>query len=110
MGAVHSGSSQVFGSTSGKARASRASREHVLEEAALETARTWVNRCVEDLQRDGRRIEGGWPGTLNEARARCGELAARTLARFSMIDLARGELDRAAHATYVEARRLWTAR
>ena len=110
MGAVLSGSSQAFGTPSGRTRASRTSRAQVLEEAALEAARTWVNRCVEDLERDGRRIEGGWPGTLNEARGLCAELAASTLAHFSMIALARGELDRAAHVTYVEARRLWSAR
>ena len=82
----------------------------MLEEAALETAREWVSRCIDDLVRDGRRIEGGWPGTLKEGRGLCAELAARMLAHLSMLALASDELDRTAHLAYVEARRLWTAR
>src|SRR5258708_39325830 len=107
MSAVHSGSLRDAAMPAGRAPPSRMPREHVLEEAALEAARAWVRGCVEDLERDGRRIEGGWPGTLNEARGRCAELAARMLARSSMLALAREELDRITHTTYVEARRLW---
>jgi hypothetical protein len=109
MGFVHSGSPQVLANPALSASARRVPREHVLEEAALDAARTWTARCIEDLERDGRRIEGGWPGTLHEARGRCAQLAACTLSRLSMPALTWDELDRITQITYVEARRLWMA-
>lgn len=33
-----------------------------------EVSATWVESLSEKLLRDGRRLEGGWPGTLSEAR------------------------------------------
>src|SRR5262245_28681488 len=71
---------------------SRPSREAILEGSALEAARIWATSCVEELAREGRPIEGGWPGTMPEARGRAGGLAARTLARLSMPALAHDEL------------------
>lgn len=85
------------------------SRSEVLDGAALDAARTWVRQWVEDLARDGRRPEGGWPGTLNEARARCAERSARMLAQGSMLAPAWDEVERYTHVTYAEARRLWRA-
>ena len=109
MGVVHSGSAAGRFRARAQNTTNRMSRDHVLDEAALDAARSWVRQCVEDLERDGRRIEGGWPGTLNEARRRCAALSARALARLSMLAPARDELERITHITYAEARRLWRA-
>jgi hypothetical protein len=91
------------------ATGSRTSRDHVLDEAALDAARAWVRQWVDELKREGRRVDGGWPGTLNEARGRCAELSTRTLAQLSMLGPARDEIDRMVRITYAEARRLWRA-
>jgi hypothetical protein len=107
MGAVHSGI--AAGGARAKGATSRRSRDDVLGEAALDAARIWVRQWVEDLERDGRPVEGGWPGTLNEARGRCAEVSARTLARLAMLAPARDEVERFTHITYAEARRLWRA-
>ena len=85
------------------------SRSNVLDEAALVAARTWVRQWVDELAREGRPVEGGWPGTMKEARGRCADLSTRMLARSSMGAPVREELDRITHITYAEARRLWRA-
>ncbi len=85
------------------------SRDHVLDEAAHDAARAWVRQWMDDLAREGRPVEGGWPGTLKEARGRCAELSTRMLARSAMVAPARDELDRITQITYAEARRLWRA-
>jgi hypothetical protein len=89
--------------------ASASSREHLLDATALDVARTWMKQLVAELTRDGRAIEGGWPGTINEARGHCGELAARALSAGAMSALAPDELVRLTRIAYAEARRLWRA-
>lgn len=93
MGMVHSGFS----------------RDVALEEVARDAARTWTTGCVRVLAGEGRPIEGGWPGTMNEARARTAELATRALARLALSPVTHEELGRLARITYDEARRLWRA-
>ncbi|MBX3185818.1 MAG: hypothetical protein KF819_02340 [Labilithrix sp.] len=89
--------------------ASSSCREHMLDATALDAARAWIEHLVEELSREGRAIEGGWPGTINEARGRCGSLAARALAVHAMPALDRDELGRLTRIAYDEARRLWRA-
>jgi len=84
-------------------------RDHLLDATALDAARGWTKHVMEVLSREGRAIAGGWPGTINEARGRCGALAARALAAHSMPPLARDELGRLTRIAYDEARRLWRA-
>ncbi len=81
----------------------------VLQQAAVRTARTWTSAWFRALAGDGRRVEGGWPGTVPEARARIASDAARTLEGLSMAALTRDELSRVTRMTYEEARRLWRA-
>jgi hypothetical protein len=82
-------------------------RELLLEQAAFDTAQAWAQACCTQLTREGRRVEGGWPGTMPEARSRVGAQAARILTARSMTALTHEELGRLARLTYDEARRSW---
>lgn len=82
-------------------------RELLLEQAAFDAARSWAQACCSELTREGRRVEGGWPGTLPEARTRVGAHAASVLTARSMTALTHDELGRFARITYNEARRSW---
>ena len=87
----------------------RPQRELVLQQTAVDTARGWASGWFRSLAGDGRRIEGGWPGTIPEARARIAGDASRALEHLSMPALTRDELSRVTRLTYEEARRLWRA-
>src|SRR4051812_40182217 len=82
-------------------------RGNLLDQAALEAARSWTRAYCAELAREGRRVEGGWPGTIREARTRAAVEAARVLSKESMVALTHDELDRLARSTYDEARRSW---
>jgi hypothetical protein len=82
-------------------------RELVLEETASQAARDWTSRWFHTLAADGRPIEGGWPGTVQEARACIAVDAGRVLEQRSMPALTREELGRLTQMTYEHARRLW---
>lgn len=84
-------------------------RELMLHEAALSTARAWTTGWFRTLREDGRRVEGGWPGTIHEARGRINADASNALTTSSMPALTREELGRLTQTTYEEARRLWRA-
>jgi hypothetical protein len=84
-------------------------RAAIVEAAALEAARAWADASRAALVRDGRKIEGGWPGTLGEARAHAAARIAPALSKRSLPDLTHDELGRAARITYDEARRTWRA-
>jgi hypothetical protein len=84
-------------------------RELALHEIALSTARQWTTGWFRTLAEDGRRVEGGWPGTIHEARGRIAADASNELLRTSKPALTREELGRLTQTTYEEARRLWRA-
>lgn len=82
-------------------------RATILERAALEAARSWTATCFAALAQEGRRVDGGWPGTIREARTLVAAEATRALAGQAMTLLTHEELDRLAQTTYEEARRAW---
>jgi hypothetical protein len=84
-------------------------RGDLLERAAFDAARSWAGACCAELAREGRRVEGGWPGTMPEARTRAAAEAGRSLAARSMTALTHDELNQLARITYNEARRSWVA-
>jgi hypothetical protein len=82
-------------------------RLEILEAGSLAVGDAWVEHVRQDLRVDSRRVVGGWPGTLREARA-------RTYAHFSSASAARcygvlttNELELAARAAYGRARHQW---
>jgi hypothetical protein len=87
-----------------------AAREIVLEQAALAAAQAWTTAFRVSLEAEGRNVEGGWPGTLSEARVRATAHVATVLDKRSMTALTYEEIGRVARITYDEARRSWTRR
>jgi hypothetical protein len=85
-------------------------RGDLIDQAALEAARSWMRAYAADLRREGRRVEGGWPGTLREARARASTEGARVLSTRSMPMLTHDEIERIARITFAEARRCWAGK
>lgn len=71
---------------------------------ASELARSWVSSLAEQLTTDGRRLEGGWPGTISDAR----RLLTRRLAALAT-KLAPPEFDRLVKAIYDDAKTQWLA-
>lgn len=84
-------------------------RDVVLEETAGQAARAWTSSLFGALAGDGRPVEGGWPGTVPEARGRIAAFAARTLEGMSLPPLTSDELSHLTRITYEEARRIWRA-
>lgn len=82
-------------------------RKLMLEASAAQSARDWTRRWLHTLASDGRPIEGGWPGTLPEARACVAADAGTALRKLSMPALTREELSHLTRLTYDQARRLW---
>ncbi len=84
-------------------------RELVLQEIAVDSARAWTSRLFRALADERRRVAGGWPGIMTEARATLAGDAARVLDDRAMAALTRDELSRLTWVMYREARRLWLA-
>lgn len=87
------------------ARVSEAIREALLARAATAEAIAWASWWRAELRRQERPLEGGWPGTLSEARARIVRRVAAELG--PDFALTPQELDRTARTTYGAARRDW---
>ena len=87
----------------------KVAREVLLEETARDAGRAWATACCHGLQREGRALEGGWPGTLHEARTRGGAEARKALSDRSMPALTHDELVLVARLTYDKAREWWRA-
>jgi hypothetical protein len=82
-------------------------RAVVLREMAVGAARSWTKRWLSTLEADGRAVEGGFPGTVSEARAVLAHFAGRALVDLGAPALAREELPELTRITYDEARRSW---
>lgn len=87
----------------------RLDRASLLHETAVGVGQRWFQERCENLGREHRRIEGGWPGTVTEARALVGVALTSALGGAVMALATSGELSRAARTTYAEARRAWLA-
>lgn len=84
-------------------------RYAVLHESALRVGEVWAEAWREELKREGRAVEGGWPGTMPEARARVAVHLGNELSRRSWKALTTDELGVASSTTYERARRAWLA-
>lgn len=66
----------------------------------------WAAEVRSQTVADKRRVSGGWPGTMSEARARVARLAAEA----SRLDAAADAREQAARALYESARNWWLLR
>ena len=82
-------------------------RDNVVQEATVASAQAWAQALKRDLAEDGRRITGGWPGTLTEARSRAGAEVGRALWSRTLQALTSEELSAVARNAFREARRVW---
>lgn len=82
-------------------------RTALLDRLASEVASQWTQTYLSSLADEGRPIEGGWPGTMPEARMRMDEHARRLLSKHSMVALTTEELGQYTRLLYDEARRAW---
>ena len=84
----------------GEAAVAAAVAEPDLEPIATAIGRTWALEVLQRLRSDDRDIEGGWPGTLGEARARIRAELRRPLT----LDV----IDSLARIAYAAARAGWS--
>ena len=82
----------------------------VLDRIADEESRRWVQHLLEQLATDGRLLEGGWPGTLSEARRLVAARITSEANRRAMRAFTRTEFDRLVKVVYGRARVEWLAR
>ena len=85
----------------------RPNRSAMLSEAAALIGARWARGWCEEMTRTGRAVEGGWPGTLPEARMRVAEYFRVECARQRWSDLDTAELVLATRWTYEQAKRDW---
>lgn len=82
-------------------------RQDILDTTAKRAGGVWALARRQELAAEGRLVEGGWPGTIGEARVRAAGAIRGILVEKSMVALTYEELGRAARLTYDEARRAW---
>jgi hypothetical protein len=74
---------------------------------ALAIGATWAKGWCADMQREHRPVEGGWPGTVDEARALVKDLIHPKLAANGPPTLTEDELLLATRGVYEQAKREW---
>jgi hypothetical protein len=68
---------------------------------------SWALQCLEGMRQSGRAVEGGWPGTLPEARGRIVSNLSQELRSLGLAQLDHDELVAATATAYEEAKRCW---
>ncbi len=82
-------------------------RRTLLHETAIVVGRRWFDTWRAELLGEGRIIEGGWPGTVAEARALVAASIGPMLVQHRLTNVTTEELGWAARTTYAEAKRAW---
>lgn len=85
--------------------AAAANRRELLDRAARGEGFAWASWWRSELGRQSRRLAGGWPGTLTEARVRVARRIAVELG--PEFGLTAEELEEAARSAYRTARHEW---
>jgi hypothetical protein len=83
------------------------SRARLLQETSEVAGASWAREYLEEIQKSGRAIEGGWPGTLREARARVMQYLPRELSARGLSPLSSGEIADASAVVSAAAKRCW---
>lgn len=82
-------------------------RTELLNRALREIAERWARQFRDELLAQGRPLEGGWPGTLGQARACVDSFLLPRLVRARMPEPNGAERVELARALYSAARRQW---
>jgi len=82
-------------------------RRRLIEERPPALGVTWALDSCADVTGSGRRVEGGWPGTVPEARMRVLRGLTHELAARGFAPLSQSELSAATSTVYDRARREW---
>src|SRR3954466_2451286 len=82
-------------------------RRRMIEERPPALGVTWAADACDDVAQSGRRLEGGWPGTVPEARMRVLQELTRELAEQGLPPLSHIELVAATAGAYERAKRDW---
>jgi hypothetical protein len=77
---------------------------------ALATAQRWADRVLSSIRQESRRVCGGWPGTLTEARTVLAEDLLPGLTDESLAEFERVGHDPVARFLYQGAREYWARR
>ena len=77
-------------------------RRVALEKGARDLGGVWVTRTHAQLVQEGRRMRGGFPGTIREARGLASDLSTTLTAALTMDESAW-----VTKAIYAEAKRVW---
>jgi hypothetical protein len=91
----------------GKSLSDEERRRRMIEERPQTLGVAWAVDACADVTQSGRRVEGGWPGTVPEARMRVLRELPRELAGRGLAPLSQSELTTATSAVYDRARREW---
>jgi hypothetical protein len=82
-------------------------RKRCLQELPTTLGVRWANDSCREMASEGRRIEGGWPGTMPEARVLLYRELSLELASVSLAPPSESELALATASTYERARHEW---
>ena len=82
-------------------------RSVMLQDTSEAVGTSWALECVNALRESGRPIEGGWPGTLPEARARILRQLPLQLSARGMLPLDAQEIGLVSSSTNAQAKRSW---
>jgi hypothetical protein len=82
----------------------------MLERLAVDEGRHWARGLRRSLAGEGRRIAGGWPGTLSEARSRVVTGCGRVMRESGQVEPSSAELDWMARRLNAAARHDWLAK
>lgn len=85
-------------------------RRALVEQVAKTAGEVWARWWRAELERQGRAVAGGWPGTMSESRARVFEAVLPEVQKLGIRDLAFEERELAAKVLYATARRHWLSR
>ena len=78
---------QANAQTAGKASSDLDRRSRLIQDCPLALGASWAQDACQDAVRSGRRLEGGWPGTVPEARVRVQQELTRALAELGLAPL-----------------------
>jgi hypothetical protein len=82
-------------------------RSALISQAALLLGASWARSWYEALRREGRRVDGGWPGTRSESRFKVRHYLDGELSKLGFAALDHVEIERATATAYGRARSDW---